>query len=202
MRQIEVRFIPSNKKPKCGGVYKLWFGRNYYYVGRTRHLYQRRHGHQYQINHRLNGTLNDRMIDPELDYYKFIIEYLQKNEKCKVIKLEVLAFSDDDEQLVAVEQKWLSKAKKDKYCLNVGFVAEPYKSPRQEHFKYRVVDFSPEGLKKPIKKVEKNKDKKETKRTENEVKKQIEPAKPLTSSERIQALKDRIEQIERDYGRN
>lgn len=198
MRNIEVKFLPSKKKPKCGGVYKLLFGRNYYYIGRTRHLYQRRYGHQYSINHRLNGTLNDRMIDPELDYYQFIIDYLTKNQKCNVIKLEVLFFSDDDDLLVINEQRWLDKAKKDKYCLNVGFVATPYKTPKQEHFKYRVVDFTPEGLaqlgkqekKKVIEKVKKEVRKKEKKQS-----------KALVGSERLKDLKRRMQQLEREYGR-
>lgn len=163
-RRFSFHFMPYRRLPQAGGIYKLWFGEKYY-IGRSRCLYTRMYSHRSDLFKRVNGLMkpDDIYYDPELDAFKHIVAHLKTIPELEEIKVQILCYCSTDDELVAMEQKWLTKAKKEGNCLNYGFVAAPYKEPRGRN-DYKVVDFrngvvlghtpkkqQPQPIKKPVK---------------------------------------------------
>lgn len=188
--QIDFEWMPSRKRPKSGGIYRLWFGEKYY-IGRSRTLKYRIKSHRSDINARLAGTYKDPLYDPNIDMYQHVIKHIKKLKGVTLFKAEVLIYCDTDDELVANEQKWFDKVKSDKNCLNYGFEAKPYKKPRPDNFVYRPLELRPAMVAKQQQKRIKIKEKKEQKRQKK--------SKPVyqfkTAAEKIAYLKSILDKI-------
>ena len=190
--------MPSKKKPKAGGIYKIWFGKKYY-IGRSRWLANRIKGHENYLYKRLNGLVDAAEIHEELDYYKFIMAHVTRNKSMKTALAEVVEYCDSDYFLWKKENKHLRLAKGDPNCLNVGFEAKPYAKPRTGG-EYPVLELRPWMVKKiVIKRAAKLVVKKEKKEQKEKEKNKYAG---LSGRQKLDALKAEVARIEAEYGKN
>lgn len=126
--RITIEWHKSVKKPPEGGaVYRLWFG-DKFYIGRSRAVRYRLKSHQSSLRVRL---VSKKPVQCHNDFYQFVIAHLLANPDITVAYMEILELCNDDAGLVASEQKYFDKYIWDKRCLNLGFVAIPYKEPAE-----------------------------------------------------------------------
>ena len=127
---IEIKWHKSVKSTSGGGVYMICFGEKFY-IGRTRCLELRIRAHERDLNTRkVNGKWT---CAATADYYQHILTHLQKNPGVEVAYMKVLKRCKTDEELVAAEQRYFDKYEWDLNCLNLGFVATPYRE-KNEHW--------------------------------------------------------------------
>lgn len=110
-------FDPSDKDKR--GVYKLYFGQEFYYVGRGKLIYTRMLFHKKEIKKRLSGYTQMTDKDLYVKVIKCINDLNLKVATCRLVKECITV-----DELVQEEQKELDISKTDKYCLNLGFVSK------------------------------------------------------------------------------
>lgn len=182
LRKLTFEWIRKSGKTSAGGVYRLWFG-DKFYIGRTRCLVTRMSAHLSDLNAHLAGKR--KVADPALDYYQKIIKHLKSDKKLSVVRVQILQFCKNDDELVATEQKCFDRYVNDKNCLNFGFIATPYKAERNPDRVYKQVSFD-----KPIE----PKQKKE----KSEFNKLKDKYKVSTSSkEKLKLLKEMIKETDK-----
>jgi hypothetical protein len=122
---IQIQWHHSVDNIEGGGIYKIWFGSKFY-IGRTRYLKGRKRSHERDLNRRKIG----RWWKPEsqFDFYQLVLVHLNKNPQIKVAEVEILEYCKTDDELVAAEQKYFDLHIWDANCLNLGYVATPYKT--------------------------------------------------------------------------
>lgn len=101
--------------------------------------------------------------------------------------MEVLEYCENDDQLVAAEQKYFNMHEWDDNCLNLGLVASPYKPQKPK---------PPKEKKEPKVKIVKPKKLLEKKE------KPCKPVKqtvPMSSAEKLKMLKLTLDRLEKEY---
>lgn len=190
--------MPSKKKPKAGGIYRIWFGKKYY-IGRSRCLKNRLTGHENYLYKRLNGLIPEEKIHEELDYYQFIFAHVSRVKSIKTAQAEVLEYCDSDYYLWKKENKHLRLAKGDPNCLNVGFEAKPYAEERKKK-DYPVLELRPWMIKKiAVKRTAKEVEQKKERKNKEKKKNKYEG---LTSREKLELLRKEIVMIDAEFGKS
>lgn len=112
IKEIIYHDVPINQR-RCG-IYKLVFGEKYY-IGQSIHISKRAKAHQYEIARIFNSN------QPSGKRAN-LIDHLRNNKGITSIHVFVLERCAEID-LQKTEQKWLSKSKNDKNCLNSNFTA-------------------------------------------------------------------------------
>lgn len=113
--------VSKEPEPFCG-VYHLHIG-DYFYCGRSVDIWVRAGQHEYNIRWLLY-KIQERHEPIPPDHYLRNVLSKMISENIRELHFEVME-ECERENILELEQKWLSKAEKSMYSLNVGFIARP-----------------------------------------------------------------------------